>query len=94
MKIALFLMLALAVGCAGPRRSEDPKVRDQEITRDILVRYLNDDRFSRVQVACAQGVVVLDGVVTDEADKYQAERLAGGVSGVQEVKSRLRVRSR
>ena len=94
MRIALCLLLAFAAGCAGPRRSEDPKVRDQEITRDIMVKYLGDDRFARIQVSCDQGLVILDGIVTDEADREQAYRIAWSVSGVREIKSRLRSRSR
>lgn len=94
MRRALALMLAVAIGCAGPRRSDDPVVRDQEIIRDIAVRYLGDDRFARVQVSCEKGVVTLDGIVTDETDKDLAYRLAWGVSGVREVRSRVRLRSR
>ena len=94
MRTALCLLLAAAAGCAGPRRSEDPKVRDQEITRDIMVGLHGNERFADIQVTCEQGVVILEGVVTEENDRYQAERVARGVSGVREVRSRLRIRSR
>jgi osmotically-inducible protein OsmY len=94
MRIALLLLVAVAAGCGGPRRSDDPKVRDQEITRDIAWQFHADDRFENIRVTCEQGVAILDGMVTDDNDRYQAERIARGVSGVREVKSRLRIRSR
>lgn len=94
MRIALLLLLAAAVGCGGPRRSDDPKVRDQEITRDILWELQQDERFADIRVTCKDGVVSLDGVVTDESDHDRAKSLAGRISGVKDVHSRLRLRSR
>lgn len=94
MRIALCLLMAAAAGCAGVRRSEDPIARDQEITRDVMMRLHGDPRFERVLVSCQDGVVALEGTVTDESDKAEAERVARRVTSVREVKSSLRVRSR
>lgn len=94
MRTALCLVVALLVGCAGPRRSEDPQVRDEEICRDVAWELHGDDRFADVRVTCKRGVVYLSGVVTDEADREQARRRAWSVSGVEEIKSSLRLRSR
>ncbi len=94
MRIAICLLLAAAIGCGAPRRSSDPQVADEEITRDIAWLYHGNERFAGVRVTCEQGVAILDGVVTDEADRDEARRIAWGVSGVREVRSRLRLRSR
>lgn len=94
MRTALFLVFALVVGCAGPRRSDDPLVRDEEICRDVAWELHQDDRFADVRVTCKKGVVYLNGVVTEESDREQARRRAWSVSGVEEVRSSLRLRSR
>jgi len=92
-RVCLLLVL-LAAACGGPRRSEDSKVRDQEIKRDIMMEFQGDERFVDVRVTCEKGVVTLDGAVLDQAENDRAQYLAGGVSGVEEVRSRLRHRSR
>jgi osmotically-inducible protein OsmY len=92
-KAFVFLVVA-AIGCGGPKRSEDPLVQDEEITRDIMVALHGNARYDDVRVTCREGVAILEGVVTDESDREQAKRIAGGVSGVREVRSRLRIRSR
>ena len=94
MRIGLLVLLVGLAACSGPRRSSDPVVRDQEIVRDIAVKYHDDPRFDRVQIACSDGRVTLDGVVTDDNDRNAACRIAYGVSGVQEVTCRLKLRSR
>ena len=94
MRIALCLLIAAAAGCAGVRRSEDPIARDQEITRDVMMKLHGDARFERVLVSCNEAVVMLEGTVNDETDKAEAERVARRVTSVRGVKSTLRVRSR
>lgn len=94
MRLAILLALATLVGCFGPRRSEDPMVRDEEITRDIQWALHGDPRFADVRVSCKEGVALLDGIVTSESDHDQARRVAWGISGVLEVRSRIRLRSR
>jgi osmotically-inducible protein OsmY len=88
------LLLLVAASCGGPRRSEDPKVVDQEITRDLMSELLADERYADIRVTCEKGVVTLDGVVTEESDRDRAGRIAWSVSGVRDVRSRLRLRSR
>lgn len=94
MRIAVLVSLAVAIGCTGPKRSEDPQVRDEEITRDIVWELQRDERFVDVRVTCKDGVASLDGIVMSDSDRDQAKSLAGRVSGVREVRSRLRLRSR
>ena len=94
MKTVLIVLVAALAGCAGVRRSNDPVARDQEITRDVMVKLHGDPRFEQINVSCREGVVFLDGIVTDTTDKAEAERLAGRVTSVREVRSTLRVRSR
>ena len=88
------MLVLLASACAGPRRSEDPQVRDQEIKRDIMMAFQADERFSDVRVTCEKGVVTLDGAVLDREENEKAQSLAWGVSGVQDVRSHLKLRSR
>lgn len=94
MRTALLFFLLLASACGGPRRSEDPRVVDQEITRDLMSELLADERYADIRVTCEKGVVTLDGVVTEESDRERAGRIAWGISGVRDVRSRLRLRSR
>ena len=93
MRICLVLVL-VAAACGGPRRSDDLKVRDQEIKRDVMMALQGDERFVDVRVTCEKGVVTLDGAVLDQAENDRARDLAWGVHDVEEVRSRLRHRSR
>jgi osmotically-inducible protein OsmY len=93
-RTALFLLVVAAAGCGGPKRSEDPQVQDEEITRDIMVALHGNARYDDVRVTCRDGVAILEGIVTDESDREQAKRIAWRISGVREVQSRLRIRSR
>ena len=93
MRVCLVLVL-VAAACGGPRRSDDLKVRDQEIKRDIMMSLRGDERFVDIRVTCEKGVVTLDGAVLDQAENERAQSLAWDVSGVEEVRSRLRHRSR
>ena len=91
---ALWVVGLSLASCAGARRSEDPVARDREVERDIHWKYQADDRFARIRVACRDGVVTLEGIVTTPADREEAEAIADGVTSVREVKSNLQVRSR
>ena len=94
MRAVPWVLLALIIGCGGPKRSDDPLVQDEEITRDIMSEMLRHDRFSEVRVTCRKGVVVLEGVVNDASDQEQAKHIARAISGVRDVQTRLRLRSR
>ena len=94
MKKALVILVAAALGCSSPKRSEDPQIRDQEILRDIMMSLQRNERFADVRVDVRKGVAILEGIVTGEADRREAESLAWGVSGVQDVRSGIRLRSR
>jgi len=87
-------LLALIVGCGGPKRSDDPLVQDEEITRDIMSELIRYDRFAEVRVTCRKGVAILEGVVNDAADQEQAKHIAWAITGVRDVQARLRLRSR
>jgi len=87
-------LLALIIGCGGPKRSDDPLVQDEEITRDLMSELIRYDRFSEVRVTCRKGVAILEGVVNDASDQDQAKHIAWSITGVRDVQVRLRLRSR
>jgi len=93
-RTALVLAVVAALGCSGPKRSEDPQIRDQEILRDVMMALHGNERFADVRVDVRKGVAVLEGIVTGEADRREAESIAWSVSGVQDVRSSIRLRSR
>ena len=94
MKAAPWVLMVLIVGCGGPKRSDDPLVQDEEITRDIMTELIRYDRFADVRVTCRKGVAILEGAVNDSSDQEQAKQIAWRITGVREVQSRLRLRSR
>lgn len=94
MRAILVVALAAVAACSGPKRSEDPKIQDQEIQRDLSWQLHGNPRYADIRISCEKGVVTLDGIVTDEADNEQAQRIAWNISGVRDVRSRLQLRSR
>lgn len=94
MRAVPWVLVALIVGCGGAKRSDDPLVQDEEITRDIMSELVRHDRFADVRVTCRQGVALLEGAVNDASDQEQAKQIAWRITGVREVQSRLRLRSR
>jgi osmotically-inducible protein OsmY len=94
MRVILAAALMTVAACGGPKRSEDPKIQDQEIQRDLSWQLHGNPRFANIRISCVQGVVTLEGMVTDESDRDLARRIARDIPGVRDVKSQLQLRSR
>jgi osmotically-inducible protein OsmY len=92
------LLLGLAVlapGCASKTTAERAGM-DQEIARDILWRYKQDNtgRFRDVRVLCEDRVVTLEGRVANPKDAADAIQVALSMCRGGKVDSRLEVRPR
>lgn len=87
----------LAAGCSGGSpRPVDETVADATITSAVRARLAGDPELSpyRIGVSARDGVVTLTGRVEREAQRERAERLAGGIEGVKEVRNLIRVGGR
>jgi len=64
---------------------------DAAITASIKTDYLKDPDLSvfKIDVDTKNGVVTLNGLANDEQSKQRAEKLAGAVKGVREVRNFL-----
>jgi len=80
----LLIVIGLGVGCS--RQPDDAK-----ITSEIQNRYSQDSGLSskQIQVQSAGGVVTLNGVVDNAAQRDAASRQAGSVAGVKTVLNNL-----
>ncbi|PZX33807.1 putative RNA-binding domain; G/S rich motif (fragment) [Cupriavidus phytorum] len=76
-----------ATGPKGYRRS-DERVREDVCERLAMNPYID---VGEVSVEVANGVVTLDGTVSERREKYVVEEIADAVFGVTEVDNRLRV---
>lgn len=67
---------------------------DAAITTSIKTDYLKDPDLSvlKIDVATQGGVVTLNGLASDEAARSRAEKLAGAIKGVREVRNFLVVK--
>lgn len=67
---------------------------DAAITASIKTDYLKDPDLSvlKIDVDTEGGVVTLNGLANDEAARSRAEKLAGAIKGVKEVKNFLVVK--
>lgn len=76
----------------GPRgyRRSDGRILDDVCER--LTRHGQVDA-SEIEVTVERGIVTLHGTVTDPADRRDAATTAKGVSGVIEVRNRLRIKA-
>jgi osmotically-inducible protein OsmY len=79
-------------------KAESPETRanisDAAITASIKTDYLKDPDLSvlKIDVDTRDGVVVLNGVASTEDGKKRAERIAGAIKGVKEVRNHLTVK--
>jgi osmotically-inducible protein OsmY len=77
---------------------ESPETRasisDAAITASIKTDYLKDPDLSvlKIDVDTKDGVVVLNGTAQTEDGKKRAERIAGAIKGVKEVRNHLTVK--
>jgi hyperosmotically inducible periplasmic protein len=67
---------------------------DAAITTSIKADYLKDPDLSvfKIDVDTKDGVVTLNGVADTAAAKSRAEKMAGAVKGVKEVRNHLTVK--
>jgi osmotically-inducible protein OsmY len=76
--------------------SEEPSrgMSDAAITASIKTDYLKDPDLSvlKIDVDTRGGVVTLNGLASDEQARSRAEKLAGAIKGVREVKNFLVVK--
>jgi len=68
---------------------------DAAITTSIKADYLKDPDLSvfKIDVDTKDGVVTLNGVTENAAAKSRAEKLAGAIKGVKEVRNHLTVKA-
>lgn len=93
--LLLAALALLAPGCAS-KTSAERAGTDQEIARDILWRYKQDNvgRFREVRVLCEDRVVTLEGRVANAKDAADAIQIAMSMCRGGKVDSRLDVRAR
>jgi osmotically-inducible protein OsmY len=74
--------------------SVSPAVADTAITASIKTDFLKDPDLSvlKIDVDTKSGVVTLNGLAGDEAARVRAEKMAGAVKGVREVRNFLVVK--
>jgi hypothetical protein len=94
--LAVILLLALIVGCAGTdtRSSTGEYVDDVAITTRVKAAILNDPdlRSTEISVETFRNVVQLSGFVSSQAEINTAVVLARSVAGVESVKNDMRLR--
>jgi osmotically-inducible protein OsmY len=102
--VLLVLIYPLLGGCAagvllgGGRGGEAavsrPAESDQRITAEVNRRFVNDPQISAmsIHVQTHQGIVTLNGSVSNHRIGAQAERTARAVPGVRGVRNYLRVK--
>lgn len=85
----------LAPGCAS-KTSAERAGTDQEIARDILWRYKQDNvgRFREVRVLCEDKVVTLEGRVANAKDAADAIQIAMSMCRGGKVDNHLEIRAR
>ncbi len=74
--------------------SVSPVVADTAITASIKTDFLKDPDLSvlKIDVDTKGGVVTLNGLAGDEAARVRAEKMAGSIKGVKEVRNFLVVK--
>lgn len=82
------VLLTLAIGAGCMRKPDDAK-----ISSEIQTKFSQDSGLSTKQLAveAKEGVVTLDGIVDNTAQREAASRQAASVAGVREVVNNLQV---
>ncbi|HKY33063.1 MAG TPA: BON domain-containing protein [Candidatus Polarisedimenticolia bacterium] len=80
------------VRVTGEERPDDALVQSRVMS--LLANPLTFGAVRDLRVRVEDGIVVLEGTVAREADRHEAERLAGGVPGVAGVRNDLVVENR
>ena len=96
--IILFLCAMLAglcaLSCGSPQRDADEVISDSAIKSEVNYAFHKDGRVdqTKIKIDCLNGEVVLSGTLSSLEEVDRALAIAGGVRGVQTVKSNLKVR--
>jgi len=88
-RIALAVLPAVLLGSCTPATVVGRKGSDQEIVRDVLLRFRKDPRLERVDVTCVDRVLTLEGRVDDRLAAEDALRIAREVAPAAQVLSRI-----
>jgi osmotically-inducible protein OsmY len=73
------------------RGREQGRAEDQQLHQQLHERFNQDPAFRNVQISVDDGRVTLEGAVASKEDRKRAKELARQVSGVRNVRERLRV---
>ena len=86
--------VATAPGDAAAQPAPTSRVNDAAITASIKTDFLKDPDLSvlKIDVDTKAGVVTLNGLAADEPARQRAEKMAGAVKGVREVRNFLVVK--
>jgi osmotically-inducible protein OsmY len=87
------LAAALLPACASTSTVQKAG-SDQEITREIMLRYREDPRFEAIFVTCVSRVVTLEGRVDNRLAHEDAVRIARDLGRGSEVVSQIVIRPR
>jgi hyperosmotically inducible periplasmic protein len=96
MKSSFVCSLAALLVVCGPvmaQKSTGDHVDDATITASVKTKLLGEKGVpsNDVNVEVYKGVVLLSGFVKSQAEKDASEKVARGVSGVKEVRNKLRI---
>ncbi len=88
-RIAVVVMLGLALGACSGGRSPGDYFHDKSITIKVKSELLSDDQIGAldIQVQAYKGVLQLSGFVGTYGEVARAEEIAKGVKGVTKVKN-------
>lgn len=90
----LVLVALCWTGCSMTSEGLGPATTDQELAQDVEQR-LDQDPVTGMQtfvVTAADGVVTLQGIVSQDAVRFRAESIARDTPGVREVVNRILLR--
>lgn len=92
--LAITLLAALAIGCAGAGQTTGTFVDDSSITTKVKTKLYQDKTTSGwdISVKTVNGVVQLSGFVKTAAEKARAGEIASAVPGVKSVANDLIVK--
>src|ERR1700752_5359294 len=80
-------------GCLGPRtKAEANNYLDDKVTAARILQMLHsqsDYRYSAVQVAVTNGIVLLGGSVTTPLQRAKAAELARTINGVRDIRNNI-----
>ena len=90
---ALIALAVLPLTVAACGTTVDATADDSTITARVKTALLNDPQVGamKIDVATAQGVVTLSGIVKSQADADRAIQLAKQAAGAHDVKSALQI---